>query len=163
MSEKSLLELNVNEHIEKIDKFNYLSWSFAWKEIIERSPDAFYEVLTFNGKPYVFDENLGYMVFTSVTIDGKTKYMQLPVMNGANKAQKHVAYTYKVKSYGDGEIEKTVEAATMFDINTAIMRCLTKNLALFGLGLYIYAGEDLPFGEENESKSTTLENKIIRR
>lgn len=148
---KSLLETNVNEHTEKQNGFTYLSWAWAWTEILKHSPDAFYEVLTFENKPYVFDENLGYMVFTSVTINGQTKYMQLPVMNGANKAQKHIAYTYKVKGYNGGaEVEKTVEPATMFDINTAIMRCLTKNLAMFGLGLYIYAGEDVPVGEESE-------------
>jgi hypothetical protein len=159
---KSLLELNVNEHTEKQNGFTYLSWAWAWTEILKQEPDAFYEVLTFDNKPYVFDENLGYMVFTSVTIDGKTKYMQLPVMNGANKAQKHVPYTYTVKGYGTSPAtEKTVEAATMFDINTAIMRCLTKNLALFGLGLYIYAGEDVPVGEEGEDKQKDV--PTIRR
>lgn len=153
MEKKKLLELNVNEHTEKQNGFTYLSWAWAWTEIIKENPDASYEVHLFDGKPYVFDENLGYMVFTSVTIGGDTKHMQLPVMNGANKAQKHVAYKYKVKGYGvNAEQEKTVEPATMFDINTAIMRCMTKNLALFGLGLYIYAGEDVPVGEEGDDK-----------
>jgi uncharacterized protein YhbP (UPF0306 family) len=147
MEKKKLLELNVNEHTEKQNGFTYLSWAWAWTEIIKENPDASYEVHLFDGKPYVFDENLGYMVFTSVTIGGDTKHMQLPVMNGANKAQKHIAYEYETK-FGP----KKVEPATMFDINTAIMRCLTKNLALFGLGLYIYAGEDVPVGEESEDK-----------
>ena len=65
--------------------------------------------------------------------------MWLPVMNGANKSMKLEAYQYKTYSG-----IKTCEPATMFDINKTIMRCLTKNLAMFGLGLYIYAGEDLP-------------------
>ena len=73
--------------------------------------------------------------------------MQLPVMDGANKAMKNVSYKYTTKYNG----EKTVEAATMFDINTAIMRCLVKNLALFGLGLYIYSGEDLPESDTSEN------------
>jgi hypothetical protein len=63
-------------------------------------------------------------------------------MDGANKAMKSSGYTYTTK-YG----EKSVEPASMFDVNKTIMRCLVKNLAMFGLGLYIYAGEDLP---ENE-------------
>ena len=65
--------------------------------------------------------------------------MHLPVLDGANASMKAEKYTYSTK-YKD----KDCEAASMFDINTAIMRCLTKNLAMFGLGLYIYAGEDIP-------------------
>jgi len=75
--------------------------------------------------------------------------MWLPVMDGANNAMKDKPYTYQVKEYVNKKptgkmIDKTVNAATMFDINKAIMRCLVKNLAMFGLGLYIYAGEDMP-------------------
>ena len=84
------------------------------------------------------------MVETTVTIQGESKTMWLPVMDSKNKAQKAQPYTYTVFYKGGKSEEKTVEAATMFDINTAIMRCLVKNLAMFGLGLYIYAGEDLP-------------------
>ena len=67
------------------------------------------------------------------------------VVDGANAAMKAEAYTYKTRYK-----EKECEAATMFDINTAIMRCLTKNLAMFGLGLYIYAGEDMPSVDNSE-------------
>lgn len=136
---ETLSAIDVNKHTEKKDNLTYLSWAWAWGITKKTYPTADYEVNYFEGKPYLFDENLGYLVSTRVTIDGETIPMHLPVMNGANKAQKHVAYKYSTK-YGD----KTVEAATMFDINTAIMRCLTKNLAMFGLGHYIYAGEDLP-------------------
>jgi hypothetical protein len=90
-------------------------------------------------KPYFYDETLGYMVMTSVTIQEQTLEMWLPVMDGANQAMKSEAYEYSTR-YG----VKTVDAATMFDINKTLMRCLTKNLAMFGLGLYIFAGEDLP-------------------
>jgi hypothetical protein len=82
------------------------------------------------------------MVMTSVTINGETLEMWLPVMDGANKSMMAKPYKYSTR-YGD----KTVEAATMFDINKTIMRCLTKNLAMFGLGHYIYAGEDIPESE----------------
>ena len=87
------------------------------------------------------------MVKTSVTINGDTIPMHLPVMDGANKAMKNQIYFYKTK-YG----EKSVEQASMFDVNKTIMRCLTKNLAMFGLGHYIYAGEDLPESDEEQEK-----------
>ena len=87
------------------------------------------------------------MVFTTVTIENETKEMWLPVMDGNNKAMKTEPYTYKTR-YG----EKRVEAASMFDINKTIMRCLVKNLAMFGLGLYIYSGEDLPEVDNAETE-----------
>jgi hypothetical protein len=79
------------------------------------------------------------MCHTTVTIEDETLEMWLPVMDGANKSMKKTSYTYSTR-FG----EKTVEAATTFDINKTMMRCLVKNLAMFGLGLYIFAGEDLP-------------------
>jgi hypothetical protein len=145
----TLYGINVNEYVEKKNGLTYLSWANAWAEFKKVYPEATYEVVKFDGKPYVYDENLGYMCYTTVTVEGLTHEMWLPVMDGANKAMKAVPYTYKVKSYGK-EVEKTVQAATMFDINKTIMRCLTKNLAMFGLGLYIYAGEDLPEAEQPE-------------
>jgi hypothetical protein len=93
-----------------------------------------------------YDEALGFMCHTNVTIEGETLEMWLPVMDGKNKSMKKHAYSYTTR-YG----EKEVEAATSFDINKTMMRCLVKNLAMFGLGIYIYAGEDLP---ESESAST---------
>lgn len=157
MSEKSTFEnlftLNVNEHTEKVKtdygkELNYLSWAWAWAEVKKKYPEANYEIEKFNGLPYVFDELTGYMVYTKVTIEGVTHEMWLPVMNSNNKAMKATPYKYMTKNG-----EKTVEAATMFDVNKAIMRCLTKNLAMFGLGLYIYAGEDIP--EIADAKDTT--------
>lgn len=138
---ETLFQINVNKHTEKKNGLTYLSWAYAWAEVKKRFVNATYAIKKFGEKklPYVYDENTGYMVFTSVTIDDLTHEMWLPVMDGANKAMKSESYTYKTK-YG----EKTVEAATMFDINKTIMRCLVKNLAMFGLGLYIYSGEDLP-------------------
>lgn len=143
---------------EKRGSFTYLSWAWAWGIVKAHYPTATYEKRRFdNGRPYCFDEFLGYLVETTVTIEGETLEMQLPVMDGANKAQKNVDYAYKVKEYVGGKwsgkyIDKPVEAATMFDINTALMRCLVKNLAMFGLGLNIYAGEDLPLNFEDPAK-----------
>ena len=138
-----LNKLNVNDHTEKKKtggtELTYLSWTWAWAEVKKRYPNANYEIVMHDGLPYVYDENTGYMVFTNATIDGVTHSMWLPVMDGANKAMKSKAYEYNTK-FG----KKTCEAASMFDVNKTIMRCLVKNLAMFGLGLYIYAGEDLP-------------------
>ncbi len=163
---EKLYNINVNEKTESKNGLTYLSWAWAWAEFKKIHPDATYEVKKFEyGLPYVYDENTGYMVFTSVTVDGLTHEMWLPVMDGNNKAMKADIYDYSVKnpkfkyakwnkdagkyldSYGNEQkeyITKYVQAATMFDVNKTIMRCLTKNLAMFGLGLYIYAGEDLP-------------------
>lgn len=134
-----LSAIDCSEHVEKKNGLTYLSWAWAWGILKQTYPDATYSVREWKERPYLFDENLGYLVETSVTIEGETLTMRLPIMDGANKAMKNAPYTYKTKNG-----EKTVDAATMFDVNTAIMRCLTKNLALFGLGHYIYAGEDLP-------------------
>lgn len=151
---ETLVALNVNEHTEKKEGLTYLTWSWAWDEIKRRFPEASYTIWKdAKGLPYVYDELTGFMVYTTVTIEGITHEMWLPVMDSKNKAMKAVPYTYATK-YG----EKTVEAATMFDINKTIMRCLVKNLAMFGLGLYIYAGEDLPQGEE-EPKAVPESNE----
>lgn len=141
---EELYNINVNKYVEKKNGLSYLTWSYAWAEFKKVFPDATYEVVKFEGKPYVYDENLGYMCYTTVTANGLTHEMWLPVMDGANKAMKAQAYEYQTR-YG----KKTCEAATMFDINKTIMRCLVKNLAMFGLGLYIYAGEDLPEEQNN--------------
>ena len=160
---EKLYNINVNEKTEKRKGDNgkeltYLSWAYAIAEIKKLYPDMQYEIKKFeNNLPYVYDPLTGYMVFTSVTIDGLTHEMWLPVMNSNNRAMKSEPYEYTTK-YGT----KTVEAATMFDINKTIMRCLTKNLGMFGLGLYIYAGEDLPEIEQNnenvEPKSASKPN-----
>ncbi len=148
---KTLNDINVNEHTEKKKNLTYLSWAWAWKSVKDKFHDASYYIFKDeNNKPYVYDENLGYMCFTSVTINEETLEMWLPVMDGANKAMKKESYTYSTR-YGD----KEVQAASMFDINKTIMRCLVKNLAMFGLGIYIYSGEDLPTDEEG--------NKIVKK
>ena len=158
---EKLSKINVNDKTENKNGLTYLSWAWAWQEFKKVYPEATYTIKrNEQGLPYIYDENLGYMVFTEVTVENLTHEMWLPVMDSANKSMKNKPYTYKVKEYKYGKatgniIEKTVEAATMFDINKTIMRCLTKNLAMFGLGIYIYAGEDLP--EEN------LEDKKINK
>jgi hypothetical protein len=141
---EKLSAINVNDKVEKKSNLTYLSWAWAWSEAKKSFPEASYRVISdiSTNKPYFYDEALGYMVMTEVTIEGESLEMWLPVMDGANKSMLAQSYTYQTR-YG----EKVVDAATMFDINKTLMRCLVKNLAMFGLGIYIYAGEDLPESE----------------
>ena len=118
-----LFALNVNDKTEKKGQLTYLSWAWAWAEFKKKYPVAQYRVNDFNGAFCTGNEKIGYMVQTSVTADDLTYEMWLPVMDMRNNA---------------------ILAPKMTEINKTIMRCLTKNLAMFGLGLYIYAGEDLP-------------------
>ena len=139
---EKLSSINVNDRVEKKNGLTYLSWAWAWSEVKKACPDATYVI-----KQTDYDEQLGFMCHTEVTIAGETLEMWLPVMDGANKSMKKEAYTYTTR-YG----EKSVDAATSFDINKTLMRCLVKNLAMFGLGIYIFAGEDLP---ESEASATS--------
>ena len=96
--------------------------------------------------PY-FKDDLGIMIKTEVTILGETLSMWLPVLDGANNAMKSSSYTYKVKEWVNKNwtgkyIDKEVAPATMFDVNTATMRCLVKNFAMFGLYIHLYKGEE---------------------
>ena len=157
-----LSEVNVNEFVEKKNNMSYLSWTYAWANTVKRFPDANYEIIKDEkGLPYFADEN-GAIVYTKVTIDNITREMWLPVMDGANKAMKAKDYSYKTK-YG----EKHVNAYTMFDINKTIMRCLVKNIAMFGLGINVYAGDDLPLELEKEEviveKATADQVKKINK
>ena len=160
---ETLFEINVNDHIEKKKDLTYLSQPYAQAEVKKKYPNATYKIHLFGEKqlPYVFDENVGYMVFTDVTINDLTHTMWLPVMDSANKTMKSTSYTYNTKFKKD----IPVEAATMFDVNKTIMRCLVKNLAMFGLGLYIYSGEDLPEIETEKIsiKDANILKDIIRK
>lgn len=153
---EKLYKIDVNAKTEKKNGLTYLSWAWAWAEVKKVYPEATYNIKKFeHNLPYVYDEDTGYMVFTDVTIDGLTHEMWLPVMDGNNKAMKNRPYTVRTRTR-----EIPVSAATMFDINKTIMRCLVKNLAMFGLGLYIYAGEDLPEVGEPEVVEIDLETTI---
>jgi len=119
---EALLKRNVNEHVEKKMNLSYLSWAWAWAEALKADPGASFKVEMFDGKCFM-DINGTAMVFVTVTMFGKPMTCQLPVMDYKNKA---------------------IPKPDAFAVNTAIMRCMTKALSLHGLGLYIYAGEDLP-------------------
>lgn len=155
-------KINVNDRVEKKEGLSYLTWSWAWDEFKQAYPDATYEVLKNpNGLPY-FESDAGAMCYTRVTVNGLTHEMWLPVMDGKNKAMKSSPYTYQVRDWKTKQqVEKTVDAFTMFDVNKTVMRCLVKNLAMFGLGLYIYAGEDLPSEDAPEPIDTAPMLKTI--
>ena len=92
-----LYSVDVSDHKENKNGLSYLSWSWAWAEVKKRFPDANYKIVKFDGIPYVYDENTGYMVYTEVTIDGITHEMWLPVMDANNNAMKSFAYDVQTK------------------------------------------------------------------
>ena len=137
---ETLYDVDVRDRMYQKQGLDYIPWATAFSEVAKVFPDVTYEIVKFGESQLPYTESdLGIMVFTRVIINGITREMCLPVMDGANKAMKSVEYTYKVKSG-----EKTVPAATMFDINKTIMRCLAKNLAMFGLGLHLWTKEEAP-------------------
>ena len=129
-NKKSVFEVlsavDVSTHVKSKGNLTYLSWAWAWGEVAKRYPDANYSIYRNidTNLPYDFVEGTGYMCYTTVTIEGKSLQMWLPVIDFKNKS--------------------ILSNATTFDINKTLMRCLTKNVAMHGLGHYIYAGEDLP-------------------
>ena len=138
MSIEMLLKKNVNDHVEKKNGLSYLSWAWAWAEALKADPQASFSVQMFGDKCYM-EINGTAMVWVTVTMFDKPMTCQLPVMDSGNKAIPLKGYT-AVSKYGK---EYRVECDA-FAVNTAIMRCMTKALGLHGLGLYIYAGQDLP-------------------
>ena len=158
----ALSNLDLSDKCEKRDQLTYLSWANAWSEFKAAYPSATYEILkNENGLPYFSDPNLGIMVFTSVTVDDVTHQMWLPVMDSKNKTMKLQPYTYSVwDNYKKAYVEKTVQAASMFDINKTLMRCLVKNLAMFGLGLYIFQGDDLPEKSADDTTSSVPQQTV---
>lgn len=177
MADKTMFEIlaatDCSSHVEKKetgkDKYgnkielSYLSWAWAWDYFKKALPDAKYEIKHWDGKPYIYDEFLGFMVETSITAGGETHTMWLPVMDGTNSAMKTEQQKFVIKRKDGTTYDKIVAAATMFDINKTIMRCLVKNMAMFGLGLYIYAGEDLPAdSDESELEPKSSVEDIIK-
>lgn len=120
-----LNNINVNEHTEKKNGLTYLSWAWAWQEVKKAFPDANYTIYENADGWNYFTDGKTCWVKTGVTINGIEHIEYLPVMDFRNKSI-------------------SIDAITSFDVNKAIQRSLTKACARHGLGLYIYAGEDLP-------------------
>lgn len=156
MLEHRLLKLDVSRYTEKKQNLTYLSWSHAWAQALNIDPTANFNVAIFDNKPYV-EINGTAMVWVNVTMEGRTRTCWLPVMNAQNKPISFEGRTYKDRN-GNTQHEK-IDA---FNVNTAIMRCLVKCLGMFGLGLNIYAGEDLPLSLEDDEppKEEKKEEKV---
>ncbi|WNQ13887.1 DUF1071 domain-containing protein [Paenibacillus aurantius] len=138
-----LASIDVSEHIEKKGKFSYLSWAWAVDQLRKNDPEATWEVIRFDGLPYLKSE-CGYFVEVAVTCKGITLSQIHPVLDNNNRP---------------------IAQPNAFQINTSIQRCLVKAIALHGLGLYIYAGEDLPESaqpvkEEEADPSARLKAKF---
>jgi len=122
-----LLKINVNDHVEKKNGLSYLSWAWAWSEVLKIDPAAHWNAHEYPADgsfvPCMYMRDGSAMVKVTVIIKDVPQTCTLPVMDHRNKA---------------------INSPDAFAINTAIVRCLTKAIALHGLGLYIYAGEDLP-------------------
>ena len=121
MQYKDLRQINVSQHIEKKNGLSYLSWSWALDQLLQLDDGATWEYL----EPKQFGESM--MVFCKVTAFGKSRTAQLPVMDFRNQA---------------------IPNPNAYQVNTAMQRCLAKAISLHGIGLYIYAGEDLPIPTE---------------
>ena len=158
----ALSNLDLSDKCEKRESLTYLSWANAWSEFKSAYPSATYRILkNEDGLPYFSDPDLGIMVFTEVIVDDVIHQMWLPVMDSKNKAMKLTPYTYQVwDNYKKAFVEKTVQAASMFDINKTLMRCLVKNLAMFGLGLYIFQGDDLPEKSADDTASSASQQQM---
>ena len=114
--------VDVTQHVEKKGKFSYLSWAYAVRELKKRHPSATWIVHELDGIPFIKTE-CGFFVKVTVTVDGVDATQVHPVLDHQNKA---------------------VNSPNAFQINTSIQRCLAKAIALHGLGIHLYAGEDLP-------------------
>lgn len=158
----ALYEMNLGDKVEKKDGLSYLTWSEAWKAFKEIYPSATFRVVANPDTklPYFVDPQIGIMVFTEVTADDMTQQCFLPVLNSSMKPMRLEAYNYTVyDKQNKRQIEKTCEAANAFDLNKTIMRCLVKNLALFGLGLKLYQGEDIPCENSDDATDNAADSK----
>ena len=128
---ETLNKVDVSQYTEKKGKFNYLSWSYAVRELLKVCPTATWEIHTFKNvdgtdQPYM-KNGTGAYVQVSVDVEGVVRTQIHPVLDHRNQ---------------------TILEPNAFEVNTSIQRCLAKAIALHGLGLYIFAGEDLPEGSE---------------
>jgi len=137
MSPLDLLKINVNDHTEKKNGLTYLSWAWAWAEALKADPKATFKVEMFDGTP-LMPVGGSFMVWITVTMFDKPMTCMLPVLDYRNKP---------------------ISTPNSFDVNTSIMRCLVKAIAMHGLGLYIYAGEDTP---PDEVRTEEPEKKIVK-
>ena len=138
---EKLFQINVNEHVEKKNGLSYLSWPYAWAEVKKLYPTANYKVYEAEDGCIYFNDGRTAWVKTGVTVEGLEHIEYLPIMDYRNKSI-------------------PVENITSFDVNKTIQRSLTKALARHGLGLYLYAGEDLP--EVEVEKISARDAQVVK-
>ena len=138
---EKLFQINVNDHIEKKNGLSYLSWPYAWAEVKKLYPTANYKVYEAEDGCIYFNDGRTAWVKTGVTVEGLEHIEYLPIMDYRNKSI-------------------PVENITSFDVNKTIQRSLTKALARHGLGLYLYAGEDLP--EVEVEKISARDAQVVK-
>lgn len=138
-----LAAVNVSEHVEKKGQFNYLSWPYAVSQLRMFDEHATWKIERFEGLPFLTTD-YGTFVEVAVTVKGVTLSQLHPVLDSKNRP---------------------LLVPSAFDINTSIQRCLVKAIALHGLGLSVYAGEDLPHvdtGSDNYSKPASQQVRTIK-
>jgi hypothetical protein len=128
---RKLLSIDVSKYIERKGQFDYLSWPYAVSQLRLADPEATWEVKRFNGLPFM-ETDLGYFVEVSASVQGVSLSQIHPVLDGRNRP---------------------IPSPTTFDINSSIQRCLVKAIALHGLGLNVYAGEDLSTLEQEDTNT----------
>jgi len=136
---RTLFQIDVAKYVEMKGQFSYLSWPFAVAQLRLADPAAYWEVRRFDGLPYLSTE-LGFFIEVAVTVQGVTLSQIHPVLDHKNRP---------------------LLAPTPFDINTSIQRALVKAIALHGLGLNIYAGEDLP--DLNEGSEQPKPPQVVEK
>jgi hypothetical protein len=136
-----LSKINVSQHLEKKGAFSYLSWPYAVEQLRLADPKSTWEVKRFNNLPYLRTD-LGFFVEVAVTVEGITLSQIHPVLDSKNRP---------------------IEMPSAFDINTSIQRCLVKAIALHGLGLYVYAGEDLPEAEPKQNAAGKITDEQLAK
>ena len=151
---ETLNAVNCNEHTEKKNGLTYLSWAWAWAEVKKRYPLSYYKIYEDeNGRPYFTDGRTCWV---------KTGVVVAPASEAAaiGYGIEHIEYL-PVMDYNNRSIP--LEKVTSMDVNKSIQRSLTKACARHGLGLYIYAGEDLPEGEPEKAPETPVEKPKTTR
>jgi len=142
--------IDISQHVERKGEFTYLSWPYAVQQLRLADPNATWEVRRFDGLPYLKTET-GFFVEVAVSVQGMTLSQVHPVLDGKNHP---------------------ILEPTCFDVNTAIARCLVKAIALHGLGLSVYCGEDLPDEPRpktpvselpSQSRATAAQLRYIKR
>ncbi len=131
--------VDVSQHVEKKGQFDYLSWPWAVQQLRQAEPTATWSVVRFDGLPYLKTE-AGWFVEVAVSVQSITLSQIHPVLDSRNEP---------------------IEAPNSFDINTSIQRALTKAIALHGLGLSVYAGEDLPAADQQPQVTAAKPKSLV--